>query len=247
MLYARNGVAEIAAGAGRRGQPDPHRARHRPAHRGSAARRRRSCVIFVTGIPGAGKTLCGLNAVFGPARQDGAAFLTGNVAAGRGAARGPGARCGRARRVRPARRRHARRAEPRCRTCTASSRIAPSIRRRLPPERLIVFDEAQRAWDAAKARAGTQNKRSRLTMSEPAHTLEIMGRRRRLVGGGRADRQWAGDQHRRGRRWPNGAGHRRRSTLAGRRGAARAARGATRCSGWPEGRRLAGRSTTTST
>jgi hypothetical protein len=48
---------------------------------------------------------------------------------------------------------------------------------RLPAERLIVFDEAQRAWDEAKARTGTQNKRSRLTMSEPAHTLEIMARR----------------------------------------------------------------------
>jgi hypothetical protein len=41
---------------------------------------------------------------------------------------------------------------------------------------LIVFDEAQRAWDEAKARVGTQNKPSRLTMSEPAHTLDIMGR-----------------------------------------------------------------------
>jgi hypothetical protein len=43
-------------------------------------------------------------------------------------------------------------------------------------DRLIVFDEAQRAWDAAKARLGTRNKPSKLTMSEPAHTLEIMGR-----------------------------------------------------------------------
>ena len=47
---------------------------------------------------------------------------------------------------------------------------------RVPPERLIVFDEAQRAWDEAKARRGTQNRPGRLTMSEPAHTLQIMGR-----------------------------------------------------------------------
>ncbi|WP_052388968.1 DNA/RNA helicase domain-containing protein [Belnapia moabensis] len=47
----------------------------------------------------------------------------------------------------------------------------------LPPERLIVFDEAQRAWDEAKAKLGTRNRPSRLTASEPAHTLEIMGRR----------------------------------------------------------------------
>ena len=31
-------------------------------------------------------------------------------------------------------------------------------------------------WDEAKARIGTRNKPSKLTMSEPAHTLEIMGR-----------------------------------------------------------------------
>jgi hypothetical protein len=46
----------------------------------------------------------------------------------------------------------------------------------VPDARVIVFDEAQRAWDAAKARLGTRNKPSKLTMSEPAHTLEIMGR-----------------------------------------------------------------------
>jgi hypothetical protein len=34
-------------------------------------------VVFVTGIPGAGKTLCGLQAVFGA--ETGAAFLTGNL------------------------------------------------------------------------------------------------------------------------------------------------------------------------
>ena len=33
--------------------------------------------VFVTGIPGAGKTLCGLNVVFGA--DTGAAFLTGNL------------------------------------------------------------------------------------------------------------------------------------------------------------------------
>jgi hypothetical protein len=34
--------------------------------------------LFVTGIPGAGKTLCGLNAVFGTGRDANATFLTGN-------------------------------------------------------------------------------------------------------------------------------------------------------------------------
>lgn len=53
---------------------------------------------------------------------------------------------------------------------------ATDPQRRAPPDRLIVFDEAQRAWDEAKARLGTRNKPSRLTRSEPAHTLEIMAR-----------------------------------------------------------------------
>ena len=45
----------------------------------------------------------------------------------------------------------------------------------------------------------------RLTMSEPAHTLEIMGRHAGLGRDRRADRQRAGDQHRRGRARANGA------------------------------------------
>ena len=84
-------------------------------------------VVFVTGVPGAGKTLCGLNAVFGPDRQEGAAFLTGNVplvAVLRAAlARDAVA----ARRLRPRRSRSAA-PGPSCRTCTASSRIAHSTR-----------------------------------------------------------------------------------------------------------------------
>ncbi len=45
-----------------------------------------------------------------------------------------------------------------------------------PAERMIVFDEAQRAWDAAQATRDTQRRISTLTTSEPAHALEIMGR-----------------------------------------------------------------------
>jgi MFS family permease len=35
-------------------------------------------VVFVTGVPGAGKTLCGLTLVLGQQAEEGAAFLTGN-------------------------------------------------------------------------------------------------------------------------------------------------------------------------
>jgi hypothetical protein len=41
---------------------------------------------------------------------------------------------------------------------------------------MIVFDEAQRAWDAAQATRDTQRRISTLHMSEPAHALDIMGR-----------------------------------------------------------------------
>ncbi|MDR3533038.1 MAG: DUF2075 domain-containing protein [Rhodopila sp.] len=104
---------------------------------------RHHVVIFVTGIPGAGKTLCGLNTVF--ATDAGAAFLTGNFplvyvmrAALERDARDQG------RNVRMARQ-------------ETESAIQPLMgflrdnleREAAPHEHVIVFDEAQRAWDAA--------------------------------------------------------------------------------------------------
>jgi hypothetical protein len=174
LLYARNGVAEIAAAradAANLTRTAAAIARAVAAARDDGAK----TVIFVTGIPGAGKTLCGLNATFGAARGDGAAFLTGNaplVAVLRAALAEDAVR-----------RREAKRAEAERRVKAALQNVhrfledhAGDPARRPPPERLIVFDEAQRAWDAAKARLGTRNRPSRLTDSEPAHTLEIMGR-----------------------------------------------------------------------
>ena len=129
----------------------------------------RRIVVFVTGIPGAGKTLCGLNVVFGALREHGAAFLTGNaplVAVLRAdLARRQGARHS----GRDAR--------------TALQNVHKFLEHHVahqpdaPPEaRIIVFDEAQRAWDQAQATKDTQRRVSRLTQSEPAHTLEIMAR-----------------------------------------------------------------------
>ncbi|MGG5888204.1 DNA/RNA helicase domain-containing protein [Falsiroseomonas sp. HC035] len=172
LLYARNGVAQIASA-----RADAANLTRTAAAISSAvalARQEKAkTVVFVTGIPGAGKTLCGLNAIFGAAKQDGAAFLTGNaplIAVLRAALvqdavlRGE---CGRAeaeRRVKAALQNVHRFLEDNAEATTA------------PPERMIVFDEAQRAWDAAKARLGTRNRPSRLSMSEPGHTLDIMGR-----------------------------------------------------------------------
>ncbi|WP_291299408.1 DNA/RNA helicase domain-containing protein [Elioraea sp.] len=74
MLYARNGVADIAAARADAANLTRTTAAIARAVAQAKADNAR-VVVFVTGIPGAGKTLCGLNAVFGPARQEGAAFL----------------------------------------------------------------------------------------------------------------------------------------------------------------------------
>lgn len=171
MLYARNGVTEIAAArADTANLTRTADAIRRAVAAAKAAGEKR--LIVVTGIPGAGKTLCGLNAVFG---QPDSAFLTGNVPlvevlraalANDAVARRD---CGRDEAMRRAKQRlqNVHRFLEDC---------ATDPQARAPHERLIVFDEAQRAWDAAKARLGTRNKPSKLTMSEPAHTLEIMAR-----------------------------------------------------------------------
>jgi hypothetical protein len=173
MLYARNGVADIAAAradAANLTRTTAAIARAVATAKAEGAR----LVVFVTGIPGAGKTLCGLNAVFGPARQEGAAFLTGNA---------PLVTVLRAALAEDAvSRRDASGAEAKRRVGQAIQNVHRFLEHyvlapdEVPHERLIVFDEAQRAWDEAKARQGSQNRTSRLTMSEPAHTLEIMGR-----------------------------------------------------------------------
>jgi hypothetical protein len=123
-------------------------------------------VVFVTGIPGAGKTLCGLNIVFGALRGHGAAFLTGNaplVAV-----------------LREDLRRRGESARDLARTALQNVHrfLEHHVERpeEIPEARIIVFDEAQRAWDAAQATRDTQRRVSRLTTSEPAHTLEIMAR-----------------------------------------------------------------------
>jgi hypothetical protein len=137
----------------------------------SARAGRSKIAVFVTGIPGAGKTLCGLDAAFRSNAKS--AFLSGNAplievlreALSRDAvAQGASAEA-------------------------AAERVEgfiQNIHRFLeqhaeagppPPEEMIIFDEAQRAWDAAKATRKTQNRKSKLVMSEPAHALDIMGRR----------------------------------------------------------------------
>ncbi len=123
-------------------------------------------VVFVTGIPGAGKTLCGLNIAFG---GGGAVFLTGNA---------PLVEVLRADLARREGRRHSQRHAV-ATLQNVHKFLETYVAARpgeAPPEHVIIFDEAQRAWDQAQATRDTQRRVSKLTDSEPAHTLEIMGR-----------------------------------------------------------------------
>jgi hypothetical protein len=172
MLYGRHGVAEIAAARA----DATNLTRTTQAILAALAQGRddgEKIICFVTGIPGAGKTLCGLNAALGaPMGQTRATFLTGNPtlvhvlrealaqdAIGRGAD--------------PRATRHRMegviQALPRFRDTHAPES-------RPPPEDVVVIDEAQRCWSRAYAIAKSRDRAVRLTDSEPGHLLAIMGR-----------------------------------------------------------------------
>ncbi|MCW3474441.1 DUF2075 domain-containing protein [Limobrevibacterium gyesilva] len=130
-------------------------------------------ILFVTGIPGAGKTLCGLNTVFGAGRETGATFLTGNptlVHVLREALARDAAASDRTQ-LRAARQR-----------TKAAIQALPAFRDEYvrtgqhPPERVIVIDEAQRAWSAAHAIRKGRDREVALSDSEPGHLLDIMAR-----------------------------------------------------------------------
>jgi len=138
-----------------------------------ARRNQNHVILFVTGIPGAGKTLCGLNSVFGAGRASGTTFLTGNPtlvhvlreALARDAGQGNRDKL-RAARLKT----------------KASVQKLPAFRDEYirtghtPPEHVIVIDEAQRAWDERQAIGATTTKPVKLTASEPTHLLDIMAR-----------------------------------------------------------------------
>lgn len=143
-------------------------------------------ICFVTGVPGAGKTLAGLNIACGRmARHIGedATFLSGN---------GPLVdvlcealrRDARARNGRPAvgngDARHLEQRSP--------DKFVQNVHRfrdeyleagHVPSEHLVVFDEAQRAWNAAMTADFMRKKRGQtgFSQSEPAFLLSVMDRR----------------------------------------------------------------------
>jgi len=165
-----------------------------------AAREGFKAIVFVTGVPGAGKTLVGLNVATRRRREEEAThavFLSGNgplVAVLREAlTRDEMARL-RARNM-PARK------------GAVEQRVKPFIQnvhhfrdegvrtmasRQAPHDRVVIFDEAQRAWDLAKT-ADFMKRRKGLPgfdRSEPQFLIEVMDRHPDwavvicLVGGG---------------------------------------------------------------
>lgn len=125
-------------------------------------------ILFVTGIPGAGKTLCGLNAVFS-SETDGT-FLTGTlpmVYVLKAALAEDVARTGK-KSIRTAQ--HETKSKIESITGFLRHYIAEPTHL---PEHVIVFDEAQRAWD--ENYGATKFKH---TNSEAAIVLDIMQRHR---------------------------------------------------------------------
>jgi hypothetical protein len=140
---------------------------------------------FVTGVPGAGKTLVGLNVVHNPAlKQDGRAagvFLSGN---------GPLVKIVSASIERDSRRRAREGGAERVvgtfiQNVHSFTRAAFDKPDEPPAENVVIFDEAQRAWNLEQSRKKTGREKS-----ETESMLEIMDRHAdwavliALVGGG---------------------------------------------------------------
>ncbi len=141
-------------------------------HIRQAQQRKERRICFITGVPGAGKTLTGLNAVHDPQiRGEGrsqSVFLSGN---------GPLVKIIKAALVRSCQRRGVNRRQAEHEVTAFIQNVHAFIRQYVkegdarPTENVIVFDEAQRAWDADQM-ARRQNVRA----SEPELLLRVMER-----------------------------------------------------------------------
>jgi len=162
-----------------------------------ARERRRKAIVFVTGVPGAGKTLVGLNVATRHGSRDDAAhavFLSGN---------GPLVAVLREALARDDLDR-AKLTDPRARIGTSRTAVRAFIQnvhhfrdatlrdRSAPADHVVVFDEAQRAWDARQLASFMKRKKGLpgFTQTEPELLIGAMERHADwavvvcLVGGG---------------------------------------------------------------
>ena len=153
---------------------------------------RTKSICFVTGVPGSGKTLAGLNIATETARSDDlerAVFLSGN---------GPLVTVLREALARDQRDRTG------CKKSDAQREVSSFVQNihhfrdealrsdQAPPEKIVIFDEAQRAWtkDQASKFMKTKRGQSDFDMSEPEFLISVMDRHEDwcvivcLVGGG---------------------------------------------------------------
>ncbi|PKG56045.1 DUF2075 domain-containing protein [Shewanella sp. GutDb-MelDb] len=152
---------------------------------------KRKIICFVTGVPGAGKTLVGLNIASShsnPEEEEYSVFLSGNgplVSVLQEAL---------------AKDRNSRTSEGlgECRRYTEQfiqnihKFRDDSLDGNKPPEQVAIFDEAQRAWNAEQTSKFMQTKRNQIgfNKSEPEYLIEVMDRHKdwavivALIGGG---------------------------------------------------------------
>ncbi len=144
------------------------------------------CICFVTGVPGAGKTLTGLNVVHDPKVRAhlgrSGIFLSGN---------GPLVNIVREALIANQQRAGRKRKEVEHEVTTFIQNVHHFLRHHrdnpaaIPHENVVVFDEAQRAWDRKQ-----MLKKQKVDRSEPSELLEVMERTNEwavivaLVGGG---------------------------------------------------------------
>jgi hypothetical protein len=158
----------------------------------SAKANNKKAICFITGVPGAGKTLAGLNIATSRAEQhseEHAVFLSGN---------GPLVDV---LREALARDKSIRESIPRTKAYREVSTFVQNIHHfrdealaneAAPIEKVVIFDEAQRAWDKEMASKFMQQKRGHadFDMSEPSFLIGAMNRHKDwcvvicLVGGG---------------------------------------------------------------
>jgi len=186
-LYSENEVFEIGHACAAREDLDKAISSLTTIVR-TAREKDEKAICFITGVPGSGKTLVGLNAVHHSDIRDTASFLSGN---------GPLVKILRealirddVRRAQVSGKRRTRRAAE-----TAVYAFIQSVHRfaddhykeqaPTPAQRVIVFDEAQRAWDSQ------QNERAKRPAVSEAHMMmDVMNRHAGwcvlvcLVGGG---------------------------------------------------------------